>query len=282
MRKPIFAAAIAMLCTVAWGMRQDPPQAPENVGREMCLVCHDTFTEVQKTPHASVECESCHTAGSLHIESGDLSLSFKNKDFGWVKDQCQACHRQDPHLSSFARSSHARGMVACTSCHQVHPQQALSGLLVKAQKDLCASCHQASAAQFRKPYHHPVLEGAMDCSDCHTPHSEDIRPQRGLAIGTEPQCVSCHSDKKGPFVFEHASLESGGCVSCHQPHGSVNPKLLARSQVQQLCLECHSTSLATAGSQPPSFHDLRSPRFRECTVCHRAIHGSNVSSAFLR
>ncbi|MEE8583657.1 MAG: DmsE family decaheme c-type cytochrome [Acidobacteriota bacterium] len=286
MNKRIFATTILFLPTVAWSLQQDPqksdpPPAPEKIGAEMCLVCHDTFTSLKRTPHASVECEACHGAGSLHVESGDLSLSFKNKSFGWVKDQCQACHRQAPHLSSFARSSHARGMVSCATCHQAHPEQALAGLLAKAEKDLCASCHQDSAAQFRKPYHHPVLEGAMDCSDCHTPHSEDLRRQRGLAVGTESQCVSCHADKKGPFVFEHASLESG-CQSCHQPHGSVNPKMLVRSQVRQLCLECHSMSAGTAGSQPFSFHDLRSPRFRECTVCHRAIHGSNVSPAFLR
>ncbi len=286
MNKRILATTVLFLSTFAWGLQQQgsqppvPPSVPEKVGDEMCLVCHDTYTSVKRTPHASVECEACHGAGSLHVEAGGgMDLSFKNKDFSWVKDQCQDCHRQAPHLSNFSRSAHARAMVSCTSCHQAHPEQARAGMLTQAQKDLCASCHQASVAQFRKPFHHPVMEGAMTCSSCHTPHSEG---QRRVAFGTEIECASCHTDKKGPFVFEHASLEVNGCEICHQPHGSVNPKMLTRSQVRLVCLRCHSASAGTAGSQPFAFHDLRSPRFRECTVCHRAIHGSNVSSSFLR
>jgi predicted CXXCH cytochrome family protein len=72
-------------------------------------------------------------------------------------------------------------------------------------------------------------------------------------------------------------------MSCHEPHGSVKPSALTRTRVDQLCLECHSPITGgTLGSQPPSIHDLRSPRYRECTVCHVAIHGSNTSTLFLK
>ena len=30
------------------------------------------------------------------------------------------------------------------------------------------------------------------------------------------------------------------------------------------------------GVVPPAFHDLRSPRFQNCTVCHQKVHGSHV------
>ena len=75
-------------------------------------------------------------------------------------------------------------------------------------------------------------------------------------------------------------------MSCHQPHGSANPRMLIRQEVRFVCLECHSNvgrpASATLGGVPPAFHDLRSPRFRNCTVCHVKIHGSHVSRTLLR
>lgn len=81
-------------------------------------------------------------------------------------------------------------------------------------------------------------------------------------------------------------------MACHEPHGSQNPRMLIRSQVRFVCLECHANmapppaSVAGAktahlpylGQIPPAFHNLNSPRFQNCTVCHVKIHGSYVDS----
>ena len=76
---------------------------------------------------------------------------------------------------------------------------------------------------------------------------------------------------------------AGDCRACHEPHGSSNPMALKRSRVDQLCLECHSPiEGGTLGPQPPAIHDLFSPRYRNCTTCHVAIHGSNTSPALLK
>jgi hypothetical protein len=60
--------------------------------------------------------------------------------------------------------------------------------------------------------------------------------------------------------------------------------MLTRNNVSQQCLECHSNLVAGSalGSVPPAFHDLRSARFRNCTICHQKIHGSHVNKALLR
>jgi DmsE family decaheme c-type cytochrome len=100
--------------------------------------------------------------------------------------------------------------------------------------------------------------------------------------GNETGCIKCHGDKRGPFPFEHAPVRMESCSSCHEPHGSVNPRMLTRHNVGQLCLECHTISSATLAGVPPGFHDTRSPRFQNCTVCHSKIHGSFASSDFLR
>jgi DmsE family decaheme c-type cytochrome len=106
----------------------------------------------------------------------------------------------------------------------------------------------------------------------------------------EPGCMKCHGDKRGPFVFEHAPVKLEGCASCHEPHGSANPRMLTRHEVRFQCLECHSNTMApqpvgataVAGGIPPAFHDLRNPRFRNCTICHIKIHGSHVNRDLLR
>lgn len=129
----------------------------------------------------------------------------------------------------------------------------------------------------------------MSCVDCHNPHGS-IREASMQAFGAnEPGCFRCHGDKRGPFTFEHAVVRFEGCQACHEPHGSANAHMLTRQEVRFVCLECHANlpgapaSAHTAmGVVPPSFHDLRSPRFQNCTVCHQKIHGSYVDRNLLR
>ena len=106
-----------------------------------------------------------------------------------------------------------------------------------------------------------------------------------MTVQGELPCLSCHAETcAGPFVFQHVTGSGGDCLSCHQPHGSNNPNMLQWARVDQLCLSCHSQTGGpkTYGSQPPSFHDLTLPRYRNCTTCHVAVHGSNLSPQLLK
>jgi len=107
------------------------------------------------------------------------------------------------------------------------------------------------------------------------------------ALSNEEPCLKCHSDKRGPFAFEHPSVRVDGCETCHYPHGSMNARLLRRPVVFTLCLECHNGA-GTFGRQADGIrttsatHDMTDPRYRNCTSCHVRIHGSNSSRMFLR
>ncbi len=135
----------------------------------------------------------------------------------------------------------------------------------------------------------------MECSDCHNPHGAfsptwrmSQRPRMvQQALGNEEPCLKCHSDKRGPFVFEHAPVRVEGCETCHNPHGSTNAKLLRRPVVFTVCLECHNgaDNFGTRNNGVPtqsSSHNMLDPRYQNCTTCHVRIHGSNGDPLFLR
>jgi DmsE family decaheme c-type cytochrome len=255
-----------------------------------CGDCHEDVAKAfAKNPHAraEVECEVCHDGGSAHMEAGgDPSLVKIPRGFDGAENTCLGCHDRTTARRSHRMGAHANSpAVNCLSCHSVHHAQETS-LVAKPQPELCASCHgtQASAMKNR-PFGHRFGSKTLTCTTCHDPHARPGRENIRLGTAGEIACLACHSDKRGPFVFQHGAsvAAEADCASCHEPHGSSNPNSLKRARVHQLCLECHSpTSSQTLGSQPPSFHNLNHPRYQNCTTCHVAIHGSNRSPALLK
>ena len=181
--------------------------------------------------------------------------------------------------------------MSCAACHSIH-KNGPNGLVARKPADInpqCAGCHTDVWASFQRPYKHRLPEGAMSCVDCHNPHGSVLPKSIQTTRANEPGCSRCHGDKVGPFPFEHAPVRLEGCGACHQPHGSANPRMLTRQEVRLVCLECHSNlpvpvppPNATLGTVPPAFHDLRSPRFQNCTLCHQKVHGSYVNRAFFK
>jgi DmsE family decaheme c-type cytochrome len=281
------------------------PSQAEYVGSEVCQACHqDIYDAFQKNPHQLLEtdqkrgwatkaCESCHGPGSKHAEStspADIRQPAKLRP-SETDRVCLACHLNQPAQVGRISSSHVRNQVSCTACHSIH-KHGPYGLVPSAQPEinkLCASCHANIWASFQKPYRHRLPEGAMSCVDCHNPHGSPLPASIRLTRANEPSCANCHGDKVGPFPFEHAPVRLEGCRACHQPHGSANPRMLTRPQVQLLCMECHSvlplgnpSANSNLGTVAPAFHDTRSARFQNCTVCHQKVHGSYVERALLK
>jgi DmsE family decaheme c-type cytochrome len=232
-------------------------------------------------------CESCHGPGKAHIEGGgDKTLIVKPQGQSGSNKVCLSCHdiatdRVSRHTGMHANSA----MVNCLTCHSIHKfEPRVPHLLATRQLSLCAMCHSTQVASFRnKPYAHRLGRGGMECSSCHEPHGRPGRESLRTTRAGEMPCLGCHVEKRGPFVFQHAAGVAGDCITCHEQHGSNNPKMLKRATVAQLCIECHSPiTTGTLGSQPPSFHNLSQPRYQNCTTCHVAVHGSNRDPQLLR
>lgn len=285
-------------------------QTPEFTGDTACRACHpNEWLNFYKNPHArpaqaskaSPEesgCESCHGPGDAHIAAkGDKTLiaAFSLLEPGQVLANCLRCHAQSLGRMEIQHSSHTQARVACHDCHSIHRARTPKFLLAGQQRDLCYSCHSNVRAQFVMPFKHRVNEGSVACTDCHNPHGSPSpawtmgpRPRMvEAALGNEEPCLKCHTDKRGPFAFEHAAVRVEGCGSCHVPHGSAHARMLRRPAVFTLCIECH-TGVGGFGRQGdgirrPSFsHDMANPRFHNCTTCHVRIHGSNSDPRFLR
>ncbi|MBI4161079.1 MAG: DmsE family decaheme c-type cytochrome [Acidobacteria bacterium] len=275
-----------------------PPSDPgAYAGAETCAECHEEVARlVARTPHGAARvsaripealrgCEGCHGPGTAHVEAGgdpERILRLSAATPGERAGVCLGCHEGQDERINFRRSEHMGSQVACDACHAPHGEGAHDRLLRREPNDLCFSCHTEVRNAFALPFHHRVPEGAMKCIDCHNQHGGFARQQR--LFGTDPACVKCHSDKQGPFTFEHLALRLEGCMGCHLPHGSNNPRLLTRSEVRFLCLECHSRIVSPGEEFPtvgtPSFHNLNQARYQNCTTCHVMIHGSNISDVF--
>jgi DmsE family decaheme c-type cytochrome len=268
-----------------------PPAAPP-----ACSDCHDEAKVFIANPHARGQvvkgavpndvCTPCHGDGTEHaLAGGDKSKITKPVGLAGSNDVCMLCHDVTTDRISRHGGMHANSpVVNCLTCHSIHHGDPRSPFLVaKPQLALCAGCHTQSAGFRNKPYAHRLGRGGMECSSCHEPHGRPSTSVASLALNDalrpthagEAPCLKCHAEKRGPWVFPHGANVVGDCTMCHEVHGSSNPKQLKRANVWQLCIECHSPIGNTLGSQPPSFHNLNSPRYQNCTTCHVAVHGSN-------
>ncbi len=274
----------------------DPSQY---VGAETCKTCHedmpvkDFYKHYESSPHYVTTldtkkgpewhgCEACHGPGKAHVEGGGDKtkiFTFKNASAKEISDRCLTCHQYGEEHSNYARSVHLQNGVGCTDCHDPHFAKESQALLKAKQPDLCYGCHLDKKQQFNRPFHHKVNEGLVKCTDCHNQHGGFQTRQLRATASQDLVCFTCHSDKAGPFVYEHESVKIEGCVACHTPHGSSNPRLLKRSQVNLLCLECHAFTVDPGAPPAPTFHN-QTQKYQACTMCHTAIHGSNSNKFF--
>jgi len=303
---PVLAATMLWCASGAPVAAQTPPQAAAPpaaasayVGDDTCVACHEGEgkslihtlhgkAQNDKTPSAKPNqaCETCHGPGKEHSETGDKTKIrvFTAMAPKAVADTCLTCHNRGNH-TSWKGSMHDARNLSCITCHSVHnPKSTVAQLKMATVTDTCVKCHKTEVAKLQRVGHMPVREGKMECTSCHNPHgSTNVRM---LKVGNwvNETCVSCHTEKRGPFLWDHAPVREA-CNTCHDPHGSNNDRMLV-AKLPMLCQRCH------IGTRHPStIYDgvqlaAKSNRLigRGCVNCHAQIHGSNspAGNAFLR
>ena len=296
--------AMALSTALAWLALWALPAAAQPatyIGEKTCIGCHEQenvhFAETlhaklfHQNPRTELErhvCQSCHGPGSLHAKNTkdrSLIVSFTKRWGTPVETQnqaCMSCHQGGNRLH-WPGSVHAGNQLGCADCHNPMQKVSAKGSLAKPTiNEVCQTCHQQQRAEFNKRSHMPLPEGKMSCADCHNPHGSVTKPLL-KADSVNVLCTSCHAEKRGPMLWEHAPVREN-CSHCHHPHGSNHDKLLVASR-PQLCQQCHSPSVGHPGqffnaSQTAANGQLggtASQRVigRSCQNCHNQIHGSN-------
>jgi DmsE family decaheme c-type cytochrome len=268
---------------------------PGYVGSEVCTACHEeagkTFAhtvhgklfndENALSAKMKLGCEACHGPGGEHVSEGGGKigvLGFRAEGTTETEREngaCLSCHSGNQRLY-WDGSVHETRDVACTSCHSSHdPKSDRHQLIKSTEMDTCASCHLIQRSRQFRNSRMPVREGHMSCGSCHNAHGSVT--QALIHQNTvNDNCYSCHAEKRGPFLWEHAPV-SENCLSCHDPHGSTKRAMLKLNQ-PRLCQQCH---VATRHPSNPQSPDNRFVVSGGCTNCHAQVHGTNHPAGFV-
>jgi DmsE family decaheme c-type cytochrome len=276
-----------------------PAEERTYVGQKTCEGCHQQEAgNWAHTIHAKVfllnprnnaeaqGCEACHGPGSAHVQNpSDLTtiVSFSSKSTNTPEQrnaQCLTCHQGGQRIF-WHGSIHQDNDLSCSDCHNPMANFSARGLTARESiNDTCFQCHKTQKAEFSKRSHMPLLEGKLACTDCHNPHGSATSPLL-KADSVNELCTTCHAEKRGPFLFEHAPVRES-CLNCHTPHGS-NFEALLTTPRPLLCQQCHSqdghpAQLMTRGNMATG--PMPDPRLiaTSCQTCHVNIHGSNSPS----
>lgn len=227
------------------------------VGTETCLAACHYHDEIRKNFEAStmgiqlsrksgmpvVNCESCHGPGSLAIEG--ITIEKVEND---AKKGIQTACNYSTFLDIKNLPPHAKSLI-CLKCHTANATFNLHNWNAgeHAANDVaCTDCHNICKT-FKK--------GSSDLT---------VRPQ-----DIANMCYSCHQEVKAEFSLpsRHPIAEKRiYCTDCHDPHGSINEKLLRKSPIRETCVQCH---MDKGGPFVFKHADIT----EDCNNCHNP-HGS--------
>jgi len=238
----------------------------------MCGDCHTTgfsksYSDTSNTfasrwSETANGCESCHGAGSAHVEERKTSRS-EFPDNSWISvprtqkaqmDQCGACHARRVRL----RETSSRERMLETMLETWRPQLPQDGLYFVDGQIREEVFEIGSFLQSK------MAAKGVRCTDCHDPHTARLKA-RGNAL-----CTQCHEVEKfdnSDHHFHRPGSAGAQCVSCHMPARTymiVDPRRDHRLAVPRPDL---SDSLATPNA---------------CTGCHTDRTNSWAAEAVRR
>lgn len=190
-----------------------------------------------------VDCESCHGPGSLAIEG----ITPEKVEQDAKEGKQTACN-----FGTFI------------DIKNIPPQ---------AQSLICLKCHTANATFNLHNWNagaHAVSD--VSCIDCHNICLTFKKSSPDLTVrprDISEMCYKCHQEIMAEFSLpsRHPVPEKRiFCSDCHDPHGTINDKLLRKTTVKELCTQCHAEK-----EGPYTFEHADTTE--DCRTCH-SPHGS--------
>jgi len=257
---------------------------PNQTWNYMCADCHSTnlrknfdlATNSYRTTWSEIDvsCEACHGPGSRHVawakqpdgaatdDSHGLPVSFRDPGGGiWELDPAAATAKRSAPRQSTAE------IETCARCHARRREIASSYSYGQPLLDthmpalLDAGLYHADGQILDEVYEYGsfrqsrMFQMGVTCSDCHDPHSLQLRAD-GNAV-----CGQCHQAAKfDNESHHHHPAESAGaqCANCHMPtrtymvvdvrrdHGIriPRPDLTVAIGTPNACNSCHTDRTA--------------------------------------
>ncbi len=192
----------------------------------------------------------------------------------------QFCNSKGCH-PDITEEKYIHGPINVGECKKCHKPQGDKHEFTTASTStkMCTQCHEQ--LKMKKVVHKAFEEGG--CIACHDPHQGESK--MFLTASGSELCEDCHDElvekaQEATTVHKAVLDEKRACLTCHNPHTSDYPKLLA-APVMDVCLNCHDKKIKTEYRTLPDLKSfLASKKFvhgpikeGKCGDCH-LVHGS--------
>lgn len=211
-------------------------------GKTICLTCHSEQAEkIEKAkvqhPGAQSDCTTCHDPHA-------------GKTPGFIRPDpvsaCLTCHSDQAEQFKKAHLHQPAFQQGCATCHEPHGGDNAHLLRTEPTNALCLECHGPdSRPQVLETQHMvTIFNGAVKLpEDYFSKNKVVILPLKyGRGHPVEGHPVSDVMDPTD-ITKVHEKLD---CLTCHQPHSSAQPGLLAKDQANNMafCSTCHKNLAA--------------------------------------
>jgi predicted CXXCH cytochrome family protein len=204
--------------------------------KALCVTCHDEQAKQidnAKVPHpgAAGDCTDCHSphAGKT---PGFPKPDAVNVCLGCHSDLSDQSKKHVLHQPAFGQG--------CATCHQPHGGD--NDHLLRAQGNaLCLECHGADSRPQRLEAEHvlTIFNGKVKLPEDYYQKNKVVVLPLKYGLG-HPVQLHPVQDVMDPANIGRIKA-SINCMTCHQPHSSAKPGLLAKDQENNMafCDSCH-------------------------------------------
>ena len=206
--------------------------------KDLCVTCHDdkvkqiSDAKVQH-PGAAGECTDCHDPHA-------------GKTPGFVKpdpvNACLTCHADQAEQHKKKNIHQPVFEQGCATCHEPHGGENQHLLRAKDTNTACLECHgpDRSPAKIEAEHLITIYEGKVKLPEAYLRKAPVLPLQYGAGHPVDSHPITGPVDAKDPAKGQIS------CLTCHQPHSSDQPGLLAKDQKpgMDFCKTCHQGRIA--------------------------------------
>lgn len=208
--------------------------------KSLCVMCHaDKAKEIQAAkvqhPGAQSDCTVCH---SPHA---GRSPAFLRPDRVAV---CLACHSDLAEQGKKAHLHQPAFQQGCATCHEPHGGANAKLLRAADVNTLCLGCHgpNASPQAVKGTNQVAIFDGKAGLPNDYFRKVPALPLKDGLGHPIANHPIS------GVVKLKDKPSVQMTCLTCHQPHASAKPSLLANDQEPNMafCNMCHTQGVLTS------------------------------------